>query len=232
MAITFVAAAGNNYSGSASPTTSVPAGVADNDILLAFFTTDTVHDTTGTPPTGWTKIGEGDVGADSSTSVFWKRAASEPASYAWTSIFAASETGIAIMLAYQGCFATGDPQDAAAVFGTESSTPWDTGAIVTVTDNALCVGAFGADPNSDPYTFAWDAGITERIDSDTSPTGQNGMSAYLAIGDKIITPPASTTLGGDSSVGDTPVSVIIALKPADTFVPRHPAHDHGSVTIF
>lgn len=213
MAITFVAAIGASFSGTASLSSiGEPAGSQNGDLLLYFMVTDTNHNTTGTPPTGWTKIGEQDSGTDTSMSVFRKIRSGVEAEN-WTNIFDATETGRVIMLGYRGVDQT-TPMDAAAVFGTESATAWDTGSITTVTANAMCVAAFGADPASDPYTFAWDAGITERIDSDTTPTGQNALSAYIAIGDKIIVTPAATTLGGDCSVSDTAASVIIALRPA------------------
>lgn len=223
MAITFVAAAGDNFSVSTGPFVAAPAGIQSNDILISIWVSDTVHDSTGTPPTGWTKIIEHDNGTDSSTSVFWKRSDGTETSINFADIFAATESGREIMLAYRGCFATGDPQDATAVSGAESSTPWDTPSITTVTDDALVIGIFGADPGSDPYTFVWDAGISERIDSDTTPTGQNALLAYIAIGDKIITPAAATTLGGDVSVADSASAIAIALKPAAAvaeFLPR------------
>lgn len=234
MAITYVAGAGANFASSPSPAAvDEPAGCADGDILLIYFVTDTVHDTTGTPPTGWTKIAEVDNGTDSSMSVFWKRR-SGAESATWTNIFGANEAGRWVMLSYRGCFATGDPQDVAAVTGPESGTAWDTAAIVPTTDSCMLVAAFGCDPASDPYTFAWAGGITERIDSDTTPTGQNALLAYIAIGDKIVSPAASTSLGGTSSVSDTSSYVIIALKPAAagvTYQPRHPGGDFGGVMV-
>lgn len=227
MAITFVDASGGNFTSAATITTSEPAGSADDDIFLLFLVTDSNHNSSGTPPTGWTKIVETDSGTDASMSSFWGRR-SGSMSHTWTSIFDATESGRWVMLSYRGCFASGDPQDVTAVAGTDSGTSWDTAAIVPTTDNCMVVAAFGADPGSDPYTFAWDGGIDERIDSDTTPTGQNGTSSYLAVGDTIVTPAGSTTLGGDSSVTDTPAYVIIALKPAGgapAYQPRHSATD-------
>jgi hypothetical protein len=215
MAITYVGAVASNFASASLASIGEPSGSQDGDILLYFMVTDSNHNTTGTPPTGWTKISEVDSGTDTSMSAFWKRRSGAEAE-TWTDIFDVAESGRAIMLGYRGCIASGDPQDVAAITGTESGTAWDTGSITPVTDSCMLVAAFGADPGSDPYTFTWDGGITERIDSDTTPTGQNALLAYLAIGDKIISPAAATTLGGDCSVSDTPATIIIALKPAAT----------------
>jgi hypothetical protein len=214
MAWSFVGGSGANFgstTGAAAP--GEPAGSADGDILLNFIVTDSNHNSTGTPPSGWTKIGEQDSGTDTTMSVFWKRR-SGAESVSWDNLFDASETGRSLTIGFRGAFASGDPQDVAAVFGTESGTAWDTGAIIPVTNGCLLIAAFGTDPGSDPYTFVWDAGIDERIDSDTTPTGQNGLSSYLTIGTKEQVTAAEVTLGGDSSATDTPASVIIALKPA------------------
>lgn len=218
MAISFVGASGANFAaftGAASP--GEPPGSQDDDILLNFIVTDTNHNTTGTPPTGWTKIAEIDSGTDTTMSVFWKRR-SGAESNTWSSIFDANETGRAVTVGYRGCVASGDPLDVAAVTGTESGTAWDTGAITPVTNDCMLVAAFGCDPNSDPYMFAWDPDVTERVDSDTTgtTTGQNGTSSYVAIGDRILATPAATTLGGDCSVSDTPATIVLALKPVGT----------------
>lgn len=223
MAITYVEAIGANFS---TPTPSLgsigePSGSQDGDLLLYFLNTDTAHNTNGTPPTGWSKIGQQSNGTDNTLSVFRKVRSGAEAGV-WTNIFDASETGRAVMLGYRGVDNT-TPEDATAVFSTDSGTAWDTAAIVTVTANAMCVACFAADPASDPYTFAWDATIDERIDSNTTTTGQNTTLSYVAIGDKIIASPGSTTLGGDSSVSDSVASVIIALRPAAaaaTFIPK------------
>lgn len=215
MAITFVAAAGQNFN-AASFTADIPAGTADGDLLLFFATTDSNHNSTGTLPSGVDKIGEQDVGTDTTMSVFRKIAASEGSQITFTNIFDASESGRVITLAYRGVDQT-TPMDTAAVFGSESGTAWDTGAITTVTNDAWLVAGFGADPGSDPYTFTWDSPINERIDSDTTPTGQNGTLAYMAIGDRVVTTAGTpTTLGGDASVSDTPATVVVALRPAAT----------------
>lgn len=221
--ISFVAASGGNFSATRSPTTvAEPAGCADNDILLVYFSTDTDHSTNGAPPAGWTKVAEIQDGTDTGLSCFWKRR-SGAESATWTNIFAANESGRWIMLAYRDCITTGSPLDVAAITGTETATAWDTTTITPVTDRCMVVAAFGADPAADPRLFTWDAGITERIDSHTTPTGQNALLAYITIGDKLVTPAAGTTLGGDVNSTDTAAWIALALKPAPVAAPG-PAH--------
>lgn len=225
MSISFVNAAGANFAGSASMTANIPADVQDGDLLSFWVTTDTAHNSTGTPPSGVDKEGEIDNGTDNSLSVFTKVASGEGSTLAFSSIFDALETGRVIALAHRGVDQV-TPMDAAAVFGTESGTAWDSGSITPVTDGAVLVACFACDPASDPYSFTWDGGITERIDADTTPTGQNGTLAYLAIGEReIVTAGSPTTLGGDSGVSDSAATAILALRPAaaEAPVPRHPA---------
>lgn len=215
MAISFVAAEGANFSGTRSPTAVLPAGIQDGDLLLFFFVTETLHDSNGTPPSDVVKVVEQDntTGADCTLSVFWKIAASEGAGVAFTLIFSANEAGRVMVLAYRGVDQT-TPMDVSAVSGNETGTAWDTTAIVPVTDNAVVVACWGTDPAANPMTFTWDGGITERIDSDTTPTGQNGLVAWLGIADKTISPAVSTSLGGDSSSSQTAAGAALALRPA------------------
>lgn len=208
MAITFVGFDGDVFTTTQSPVTDPPAGIQDGDIILAIFTSNTVHDSSGTPPTGWTKIAEVDENSDSSTSVFWKRASSEGAT-TWTNIFATTETGLWATVAYRGCVASGDPQDATATTETSTSgTAKDTPSITTVTANAMVIGIIGTDPPDNALTFTWDGGIDERVD------GTGTSNAYIAVGDKILASPGATTLGGDLSAADTAAEFTIALKPA------------------
>lgn len=191
-----------------------PAGCQDGDLLINALVTDTLHNTPNAPPTGWTKIAEVDVGTDSTLSLFWKiRNGVE--NQVWTGIFDANETGRAVTLAWRNADQT-TPLDVAAVTGTEASTAYDAGPITPVTARAMGVAFFGGDPASDPYTFQWDAGITERIDSDTVPSGQNSTNSFLYVGEKLIDPPAATTLGGDATVGDEAAWIIIAIRPASS----------------
>jgi hypothetical protein len=229
VAVSFVAASGANFASSASPTSVTPAGVQDGDLLLIFFNTDTGSNANGTPPTGVTIVGQQSNGTDNTIAVFKKIAASEGANIAFTNIYDALETGRVIVMAYRGVNTT-TPMDVAAVFSTDSATAWDTAAIVPVTANAMLVASFGADPASDPYTFAWDSPIVERIDSSTTPTGQNGTLSYQTMGERVLASPASTTMGGDVSVSDSCASVILALRPAPSDVPFDAAPGSYAVT--
>lgn len=231
MAISFVAATGNSISATQSFNALMPAGLQDGDLLLVFVVTQTLHDSSGTPPTNVNKVLEQDntTGADCSLSVFRKIAASEGASIAFTNIFAANEAGRVITMAYRGVDQT-TPMDTTAVSGNESGTAWDTTAIVPVTNNAVLVACMATDPGANPMTFAWDSPATERIDSDTTPSGQNELVGWLGIADRTVSPAASTTMGGDSSSSQTAAWAILALRPAPGDFPLDAQDDAYTVT--
>jgi hypothetical protein len=218
MAITYVQGAAGGFSVTQTPGYVDPSGVASGDIVIVYFVTNSTHNSSGTPPTGWTKIAQINGAANDETmSAFWKR---HPAtSDTFTNLFDATETGRSVIVAYRGCIDSGDPLSVAAITaGIAAGTAWDTGSITPADNDCMLVAAFGCDPTSNPYTFTWDAGVTERVDSDTTPSGQTNTEAYIAIGDKILATPAATTLGGDVSVSDSAASIILALKPAATGV--------------
>ena len=62
--------------------------------------------------------------------------------------------------------------------------------------------------------MAWDAPSTERIDSDTSPSGANGSGAALYIAEELITTAGAYSMGGDLSASESASEITIALKPA------------------
>jgi hypothetical protein len=85
MALTFRAAQGsNNAGGGTSITMTVPTGVQDNDVMLMQITGVGGTGTTITTPGGWTLISRTDDGTVIAQAIYWRLAASEPASYAVT----------------------------------------------------------------------------------------------------------------------------------------------------
>lgn len=209
--IAFVEAAGTIVS-SQSPTLNYPA-VSENDIMVAFLVTSSVHNTSGTPPTGWTKILQQDGDFDG-LSMFWKRAgASEPASEVWTTIYDAFENTLAIVSAYSGCLLSGDVIDISASGITASQTAADQGA-TTTTDNAMAITIVCANPTGSEPTFTWDSGPTERIGNGTTPTGVNGSNQAVYIADELLGAAGAYSHGGDASEANTWITATIALKPA------------------
>ena len=211
MAITYVGATAGNQSG-ANLGTADPTGAQDGDLMILAVATDTNHNSNATPGSGWVKVAEQDVGTDSTLTVCYKiRSGAESSTL--TNFFDASETGRIVIVAYRGVDQT-TPLDVTSLFGSTSGTAWDTSPITPVTDGCMVVAIWGTDPPATNPTFTWDAGITERIDSDTTPSGVNNATGYITIGDKIVSPAAATALGGDASASDTPAGCILALRPA------------------
>jgi len=196
-------------SATASPTISYPTAVA-NDIWLCAIVTDTIHDSTGTPPTGWTKLYEVDVLTDTSTSVFWKRATgSEGASEEWTSIFAATERGAVAVVAYSGCTTSGSPIEDSAqdVSASPTNTP-TTPSVTTSGTNRMIVGFFGADMIGG-VTHTPNGSDNER--AELQATGSLGTVVAL---DRFEASAGSYTLSATASAGtDTYANIGIALKP-------------------
>jgi hypothetical protein len=184
-------------SGTTSPTISYPT-VTANDIMLMAVATDTLHTTSGTPPTGWTKIHEIDLASsDASMSTFWKRAgSSEPSSEAWTSIFDANETGVAVVFAIRGCTTSGSPFDVTNAEGSTGANASHSIDITTTVNNCRVVAVFGMDPQADPSTFSWNSPITKRVDGDTSPTGQNALLGWIGVGEREVETAGAVTMGG------------------------------------
>lgn len=95
-------------------TVTPPAGIADNDILLAVLYRE---GGSWTLPSGWTQLFDvADFNANATVTVAWKRAASESGSYTFN--LSASVWRIATMVAIQGAVTTGSPFD-----GTGSDAP-------------------------------------------------------------------------------------------------------------
>lgn len=212
--IDFVAAAGNNFSATRSPSVDYPTCVA-NDVLIAIFCADGTASYNGSPPLGWNFIDADDDGVvDQTGAVYWKLADNDDSgsSDPWTNITAANETGRVIVLAYRNCNTT-TPINASNVSGRGSTTGQDTSSITPTVDNCMIVAAFVIDPGAFPRTFTWDATIVERIDQDTTPTGQNGTDAGIHVGDKLQTTAGAITLGGDFPAAENAVAIAIALAP-------------------
>jgi hypothetical protein len=191
-----------------SPLVNYPE-VDENDILLAVFSTNSIHNTSGTPPNGWAKLDEVDQPAvDQSGSVFWKRAtASEPASETWTNIFDATEIGLCVVVAYRGCITTGSPVDVSTASAGNFQIPVTIGPVVTTVPQCRVVGIITNDPQTVTQFFTWND-ATPRIDLQ-SPSA----AAQIVIGDTTQATPGSISLSGFWDAADTICKFLYALKP-------------------
>jgi hypothetical protein len=210
---TFFAVQTNNITDQ-SPVVLFPAGTQENDIALIYFVTVTTHTSAGTPPTGATKIVEVDGGSESG-SAFWMRAPTGGfVTTNFTTIFTTTEAGKTVVVVYRGCITTGSPVDDFETNVTASATAHDLPELTTTVVNTIVVGCFGSDPeDGTASTFTWDGGITERIDSNTNPDGDDASNASIHIGDKAQATAGAVNMGGDFSATETSVGIVIALKP-------------------
>jgi len=202
--IAYVDSAETYNSFSSGPTVNYPT-VSENDIMLAWAVSNDNHNTTGTPPTGWTKILEVD-GTYQSVSVFWKRAgASEPSSEAWTSIFDAIEQSAWEVLAYSGCVNSGSPIDNSFSESSGFDAAKDI-ASTSVNNNSMGVACFATSAGT-AFPFTFDGGIMERVDANL------GSALNVAIGDSVVETAGAYSLGGDYSSATFAVEAVVGLIP-------------------
>jgi hypothetical protein len=209
--ISFVEAVVSPHSSTRSPVVTHPATATTNDVWIVVMSSDVVLNYDGTPPTGWSKIAEHDGGFETVTA-FWRRAdGSEGASSTWTNILSTNSAGMITLLVYRGCEQTGDPQSGTAAGETGAFGSAKDVAMTTTDNYAMVVAVIAADTNT---TFTWDGGITERIDSDTTPSGRNATTSEMQmIGDRIVATAGAASLGGDAAGSFQNAELILALKP-------------------
>ena len=200
MAIAFRAGV---YAGDASATSASvnkPTGTVDDDILiLALYHEDTTDPTTGlSVPAGFTLIANGLTGSPFSLRVYWKRAASEGASYSitWTNNVWHAE----VLLAFSGCETSGSPIDAVAngTEATSGTTLTYPSVTTTVADTMLVVlGAGYGGQEGAPSGFSVGAG----------DGGGSGAGYYKAQAASGATGTFTGAVGAGYSLGHT-----VALK--------------------
>lgn len=141
---------GTNY------TLNKPAGVQDNDLLLAFVTSSEFG--TITPPDGWQAVNTASVDDGTSDTSLWvlKRTAlaSDPASWTTGTVSAAAARRTAVVVAYSGAAHADDQFIAESVTtSTSSSTVLQTAPVVNTDPNAWRVSAFAANETASPGSF-------------------------------------------------------------------------------
>jgi hypothetical protein len=210
--IEFVAATANNFSATRTPSISYPTSAAD-DILILAFATDTTASFDGTPPPGWAKLRDSNDGvSDTTGAIYWKRSTGSE-SGVWTNITAATEDGIAVVLAFRNCVATGSPfnTDEAAIPG-GAVTAHNCPTTTTTVDGCMVVGVLAIDPGG-ARTYTWDAGWTERIGLSTTPSGTNSSLGALYIGTRLIETAAAAIPGGDFDTAESAAKFTFSLTP-------------------
>lgn len=183
-----------------------PPGVLAGDIVIVVFATDTIHNASGTPPAGWTKLDQVDAGTDTTGSSFWKRLTVDgEAGETFTDIFDAPESGASVTVVYRNCIASGSPINASSATSAGSSSTW-TGSVTPTIDNSMVVALYGADA---PTGFAstWISGNDERADYLAS-----SLTGYITAADKLVATAAPTTMQC-TNAGDSYFQFIYALSP-------------------
>lgn len=205
---TFVEVVVTSFDDLSSPTVDIPAASL-NRVYIAIVTTNTASDITAPP--GWNKEKEED-GADETTGLLWRRSdGAESDTQVWTSFFAAVEDTVIAIFAYDGCTTTGNPFDVVAS-GQNAGSTSHSASITTTVANTRVLVAFGVDPTSSAGRFTWSTG-TERLDSDTAPSGERGSLVSIHAADVAQASPGLVTLSGTRSAAESSTWVAIALKP-------------------
>lgn len=215
MAITFVAA-GSFAAAAVAITPGLPAGIANDDILIG------VGECNGnqvlTPPTGWAHVTGSPVNVDTTTrlTVMWKRVVGGETALSWGD---SGDHNIGQIVAFRGVKATGNPWNATPTTATEATL--DTSAAwPTVTTTAadcmivLCI-ATGRDATSavnvGAVTNANLTTITERLDAWNSVGAGGGIGVVTGFKVAAGAVGASTATMGST---DAKALMTLPLEPA------------------
>ena len=187
-------------SGGSSIDVYLPSGVQDGDILVLLIGSRTT--TVPTLPGGWTTLRS--KSATISSILGWRRASSEPSSY--TATRGTDKATGAVILAYSGCLASGDPTDGSSV-SSGSGSPGFSAGITTTADGDRVLFLI-AQANQRTLS-SWGGGFTEQLDT-------NGSTSNTTLG------VADLAQGTHGAVGNQTVTVSgtgnwntyqVALKP-------------------
>ena len=197
----FRSATSDGETSGTSITLTAPAGISDNDILLAFI----YKEDTGavTYPSGFTEkqtVTQTASDPDFKCYLAWKRASSESGNYtfSWTN----NVWRAGLIMAISGAILSGDPFDVAPSTnapGSASATVTATG-ITTLTADTLLV-ALGAAFSS--FTWTEPSGMTERVDYNNVSAATVAQAGIGATGDKSFT----------ASGSDFNAAMLAAIKP-------------------
>ena len=166
----------------AAVTVGRPAGVAQDDVLIAQITVKGAR--TVTPPGAlgdWTLVNStSTTGSDMTQAVFWRRVGvlgAEPASYAFS--FSGSDRATGAVAAYRNVDPLGNPLDAAGVRSSNGAASISLPAVTTTQPNALLVALLGSSRAGNAHGIA--TGMTSEVYELDSAGGPNGVNASLDL---------------------------------------------------
>ena len=193
-------------SGASSITINAPAGLADNDIMIAAVS---VLDWAVpiVAPAGWTQLYQASIGTGLKASYWWKRAASEGASYVFTHNYGVSaQDWKASISAYSGAVTTGGPINSSSFSdnsGLATATPVTGTATASISGSASIVSFLTPPASSVTATAPTD--YTE--DYDNTGVSFNHKTTAPTVG---TVGPITGALSGAVEVA----SALIILTPA------------------
>lgn len=162
MALAFRNATTQGNASAGSLTVTKPTGTVDGDILLAWAYLETNTNSWATVPAGWTAIAL--TGASNAgkfrMDLWWKRAASEGASWAWIPTTNAWRTIACV--AYSSNTGTGTPIDVTGTFANGNAVNLAAPSITTTAANDMLLG-LGGNFQGAAFTESG-AAATERVD--------------------------------------------------------------------
>lgn len=179
-----------------------PAGIVDNDILVARLYAEPSTQPI-TPPAGFTSAGSGinsTSGRSHKAEIFWKRASGESGNYTFTET--GNSWGSGSIYRISGAITTGNPIDVigahgvSTVTGTAALAP---GVTTTVNDTLLLYSVV----NWDGGTYTPPSGMTEVADETGHELATLTIPTAGATGDKT----------GTLAASDAWSAVLIAIKP-------------------
>ena len=202
----------SNSANANTVTVTKPSGTADGDYLVA---TAGTRGGTCSAPAGWTSVGEVTYDTNRST-VFYRIASSEGASYIFTNNGGAS--GIAVGITAITGAATGTAPTYAGQANASSSTA--TAPTITPAANSLimlvCSGNSSSISFSAPAIATSDPGLTEQYESHAPNNGGDGVATVLATG---VRAQATATGSGTMTMSGAQTSAgqLVSVAPAGKY---------------
>jgi hypothetical protein len=192
--------------GSTTLTINKPAGVVQNDMMIASIAVGP-NTATVTPPSGWALVRRTDnATASNSLAVYTKLAgASEPASYDWT--LSSGHTGAAGgIMAFSGA----DPTiEADSGVNTPAGTASTTNPVTTAFSNTMIITSHvGSSAGGGPITWTPPSGMSETVDA---------MGGFQALEMNYVLQSGAGASGAKTATASTPVTGnahILALRRA------------------
>lgn len=212
-AISFVGA--TSASGGSGPTGSIaiglPAGIAQNDVLLVQVSARGGSGQTITAPAGWALLRRDNNGTSLAQAIYYRVAgASEPATYVWS--LGSSDRVAGGMLAYRGVNVN-TPVDVHSGRSNGSSTTITASGVTTTFANEVLLGFFGT-ANGNASVTVTSATMSQQYSMD-SGAGPNGVS--VAAADETRATAGNTgNRAASGSIAAVNIGQLVALRPAAT----------------